>query len=68
MITSPDDFLAKLDWEGDDGIEWFDPSEFEDAELAQAVEEAKHFHVEFEGALNRAIKRAEELVGEDGQT
>lgn len=65
-FTEPQEFLDKLDWEGHAGVEWFNPDEFEDDDLAQAVEESIAAWTEFNGALTRATKRALELTNAEG--
>lgn len=65
QYTDPADFLAKLDWEGNDGITWFTSDEFEDGVLADAVDEALVYHKKFHQALNAAINRAIELGNTD---
>jgi hypothetical protein len=62
--VDPADLIAKLDWEGSDGITWFKGDEFEDGTLAYLIDEANRLYQEYHDALNAAISRAERLSGE----
>ncbi len=63
-MTTPADFLAKMDWEGYEGITWFGPADFDDDELAELVERALNSYIDFTAALDDAESRARTLVDE----
>lgn len=61
-VTSPDDFLAKIDWEGWEGIEWFSNNKFEDQKLHELVQQAYESWIDFKDDIQAALDLAEELV------
>jgi hypothetical protein len=64
-LRTPDDFLAKMDYEGYNGIEWFGNDTFDDPKLQELVQQAYFSWVDFRDDLDEAEARAQELVDED---
>lgn len=60
-FTDPQEILHKIDWEGSEGITWFNGDEFEDDELAQLVDDANHYYSEYNSAINAIARRVEKL-------
>ena len=61
-MATASDLLAKIDNEGDEGITWFKPEDFDDPGIAQRLDIARSSYEDFQDDLHELLDYLENVV------
>ena len=66
-MATAQDLFNKVDWEGDEGIKWFKPEDFDDPKLSELLDLALGSYADFEDDFRSLMDYVDTVLEEENE-